>query len=308
MAYDYISEVKFLDGGTYTKVVACWTRSFEVSIQFKKDIFDEIIDDNSSIVCDYYTPLEKGKEWLFELTCKHQPRTGNLLMQGGPLFVRVHTGTAVPFLLHMGLEVHGKVVLVERNFWNSNPSDPGYQDQINATNAWLTKRDGKPTKSVERHLSLPLPIREAYYTRFTGLNIPSNEVVGIYPRFLPRSINAWQSWDRWLSGFRGYKKKYIPWLEERLGIVATPFDRKYTYTSFMMFMAAGPNPAGKEGDVFFVKNNETQQDGIIYHIKDADIENMRILSEPAEAIDRYCEHILLEKEGRFDFLLYTSLM
>jgi hypothetical protein len=76
----------------------------------------------------------------------------------------------------------------------------------------------------------------------------------------------------------------------------------------MMFMAAGPNPAGKEGDVFFVKNANGIQDGVIYHIKDADIENMRILSEPTEAIDLYCEHILLEKEGRFDFLPYTGPM
>jgi len=73
-----------------------------------------------------------------------------------------------------------------------------------------------------------------------------------------------------------------------------------------MFLDSRPTLRGKEGDVLFVKNHI--QDGVIYHIKDADIENMRILSEPAEAIDRYCEHVLLEKPGRFDFLPYTSEM
>jgi len=35
---------------------------------------------------------------------------------------------------------------------------------------------------------------------------------------------------------------------------------------------------------------------------------MRILSEPAEAVDRYCEHVLLRKPGRFDFQEFTSKM
>ena len=56
----------------------------------------------------------------------------------------------------------------------------------------------------------------------------------------------------------------------------------------------------------FVKN--IMHDGVIYHIRNADIDNMRILSEPAEAIDRYCEHMLLKREGHFDFLPYTSPM
>jgi hypothetical protein len=232
---------------------------------------------------------------------------GSLLMDGGDLFVRVRKSDgASRFVLDLGLEVRKKVVLVERSYWNSNPSDPEYQLRIDQFDAALTKRDGRPRKSEQRYLSLPLPIREAYYNRFDGLNIPKGAVVGASSRILPFPIwRPWQSWDHYLEGFRGYKKKYIPWLEERIpGMKMTP--DAWSYTSFMMFMAAGPNPAGKEGDVFFVKNNI--QDGVIYHVKDADIENMRILSEPAEAIDRYCEHILLERDGRFDFLPYTSPM
>ncbi|MBB3235304.1 hypothetical protein [Phyllobacterium endophyticum] len=306
MTYAQISQADFLKGGLYTEVLGCWTHISD----FSGDVKDAIFGRSDDVAPDYYTPIAKGKEWLFELTCKHQPRTGALLMAGGPLFVRVkrRSDGGLP-ALHMGLEVRDKVVLISRDFWGDNPSDPDYQANIDRITAFLTKRDGKPNHAEQRQLSLPLPIREAYYTRFDGMDIPDDEVVGIYSRFLPYPVGRpWQSWDGYLKNFRGYKKRYIPWLEDRLGIVPTPFDRKYAYISFMMFMAAGPNPAGREGDVFFVKNADGMQDGVIYHIKDAHIENMRILSEPAEAIDRYCEHVLLEREGRFDFLPYTSEM
>ncbi len=300
MTYPNVTRKEFL---SHKDIIALWTRSEDIPADVKHRIFDP---EGSGY--DYYTPLAKGKEWLFELTCKHQPRTGALLMQGGPLFVRVRAGDAVSLLLDMGLEVHGKVILIRRGFWQYNPDDPGYQAQIERVNANLTKNWGRPMKSEERHLSLPLPIREAYYFRFDGMSIPAKPISGPFERLLPFPIGRpWQSWDHYLENLRGYKKKYIPWLEERIPGIKKPFNAR-AYTSFMMFMAAGPNPAGKEGDVFFVKNAEGMQDGVIYHIKDADIENMRILTEPAEAIDRYCEHMLLEKEGRFDFLPYGSPM
>ena len=40
---------------------------------------------------------------------------------------------------------------------------------------------------------------------------------------------------------------------------------------------------------------------MVYYIRDADVANMMILADPAEAIDRYCEHVLLRNEERFDF-------
>ena len=54
-----------------------------------------------------------------------------------------------------------------------------------------------------------------------------------------------------------------------------------------------------DGDHLFVKTHD--QDGLVYYIRDADVANMMILTDPAEAIDLYCEHVLLRKEGRFDF-------
>ncbi|MDR6634243.1 hypothetical protein J2X72_003053 [Phyllobacterium sp. 1468] len=298
MKYKSISQKDFL---IEEDVIACWTKAEDVPDSIKKTIFEQ------HRTHDYYTPLAKGKEWLFELTCRHQPRTGALLMQGGPLFVRVSRGSAVPYLFDMGLEMRGKVVLMKRSSFNNNPSDAGYQALLDQISAHISKRDGYPRKAEDRYRSLPPAIGAAYYNRFDGLNIPEDSVAGIYTRLLPYPIyRPWESFDGYLSACgRGYKKKYIPWLEERIPGMG-PTKGLSSYINFMMFMYAPGEPGPRKGDAFFVKNNI--QDGVIYHIKDADNENMRILSEPAEAIDRYCEHVLLEKEWRFDFLPYTSSM
>jgi hypothetical protein len=179
-------------------VIGCWTHMSEFSGEGKKAIFEGV----PNLEYDYYTPIAKGKEWLFELTCKHQPRTGALLMAGGSLFVRVTSGDAggLP-MLDMGLEVRGKVVLIGRDYWGYNLSDPQYQANIERESAFLTKRESRPIHLEQRQLSLPLPIRQTYYTRFDGMNIPRNTSVGIYTRLLPFPVGRpWQSWN----GYLGY--------------------------------------------------------------------------------------------------------
>ena len=258
-----------------------WRSAEDVPVFFKKAIFDERRE------YDFYTPLEKGKEWLFELTLKFQPRTAKILV-AGELFIRFSPEYGVANLC---LDLNDKIIVVGRHHANRNPSDENFS----------RFRLGR-----ERYESLPLMIRESYYCRFDGLDIPDSAAVGVHSRLLPFPIGRpWQSWDGYLEEFKGYKKTYIPWLEERI-LNVRPDRKGAPYNKFMMFLDSRPTLRGKEGDVLFVKNHI--QDGVIYHIKDADIENMRILSEPVEAIDRYCEHVLLEKPGRFDFLPYTSKM
>lgn len=283
MGYEYVGYENFVDKASDYVV---WERPEEVPDDFKRRIFEKQ-ESNLSIV-DVYTPLSKGKDWLLELTSKYQPRTGFILMQGR-LAVRCKLGAEKWSCAELFISIGKKVVVVGRRHAGRNPSDINFH-----------------RFNTERYESLPEEIREAYYCRFDGLNIPETATIGIYSRLLPFHIGRpWQSWDGYLEEFRGYKKKYLPWLEERIPNVRP--DRKGApYNKFMMFLDSRPTLRGKEGDVLFVKNHI--QDGVIYHIKDADIENMRILSEPVEAIDRYCEHVLLEKPGRFDFLPYTSKM
>lgn len=276
--------VGFKDFIGLNETTVAWHAAEQVPDFFRRMVFEE----ESKI--DVYTPIEKGKDWLFGLTSKHQPRVGEILLSGS-MFIRYDIGGGEYATPKLGLDLGDKVVVVGRRHKNRNPSDLGFE----------RFKLGK-----ERCDSLPLPIREAYYCRFDGLDIPDDPVISIYSRLLPFHIGRpWQSWDGYLEEFRGYKKRYLSWLEERFPGVL-PARKDNPCTNFMMFLDSRPTLRGKEGDVLFVKNHI--QDGVIYHIKDADIENMRILSEPAEAIDRYCEHVLLEKPGRFDFLPYTSEM
>ncbi|MEH3021624.1 MAG: hypothetical protein PGN19_02685 [Pseudomonas oryzihabitans] len=283
MAYDYVTFNDFVDEA---KGYLVWNGPGQVPHDVKDKVFEKQEPGFAKI--DFYTPLMMGKEWLLELTLKHQPRTGSFLMRGD-LAARYDTKGGVLSCPELFISIEDKIVVVGRRHAGRNPSDLNFF-----------------RFNTERHESLPSSIREAYYFRFDGLNIPLTPTIGIKSRLLPFPIGRpWKSWDGYLEEFRGYKKKYLPWLEERIPGVL-PERKSSPCTNFMMFLDSRPTLSGKEGDTLFVKNHI--QDGVIYHIKDADIENMRILSEPAEAIDRYCEHVLLEKPGRFDFLPYTSEM
>lgn len=74
-------------------------------------------------------------------------------------------------------------------------------------------------------------------------------------------------------------------------------------TNLMTFLqASAPNEKSdrtRKGDFFFVKNHH--QDGVVYYLRDSKLEDLMILADPVEAIDRFCEHTLLKKEDRFDF-------
>lgn len=254
---------------------------------------------------DVLTPFRHGKEWAYEIMEQHQPKTALQLLSGGDFkffahYMGIHNGLP-RYLPHLVQEVNGFVVEVRRMSWGNNPADPEYAERIARVNAFLTKRDGRPRKSEERHLSLPEPLRLAYYHRIDGLGIPIDVACGTFTRLLPYPIGRpWESIDGFLGSLR-LKKKYLPAIEEMIPDVK-PKSALGVYTNFMMFLSswdAFPANSPRKGDFLFVKNHI--QDGIVYYIRDADIPGMTILENPAEAIDRYCEHVLLRKEGRFDF-------
>ncbi|MCO4319874.1 hypothetical protein M8997_022060, partial [Phyllobacterium sp. 21LDTY02-6] len=196
----------FTPGPDYNRVIGHWTSASQIPRTVRHAMRIYLGEE------DYLSPLELGKEWLFELTCKHQPRTGAILMNGGELFVRAagHSMIPVPdgsmqpdFLVAMGLEINGKVVVIERGRWGGNPSDPRYAE--------TARMHGE-----SRQLSVPPSISEAYYHRFNGMIIPKYCTIGIGGRMLPYPTISWQVWETYLERFRGYKKKYLPWLEERI--------------------------------------------------------------------------------------------
>lgn len=254
-----------------------------------RDVFGQVAVERCKR--DLVTPLLKGKEWLFEQTCKYQPRTGKLLMEGGPLFLR-HTLIDFKrdrYLLKLGLEVQGKVVLMARDFWNGNPSDPDY------------KCSGRNNRG-----SLPEGVSKAYYSRFDGLNIPPEPTTGIRSYLLPREITNWSPVDRCLEDFRGAKKKYLPWFDEHFPHLKPKFkkDPRYGFREILntrpFVDPYGEKPQHKaEVESLFVKHDPP--DKIVYYVKDGKLDEMRILENPEDVYDRYCEHILLNKTTKFDF-------
>ncbi|WP_413208501.1 hypothetical protein [Rhodospirillum sp. A1_3_36] len=244
---------------------------------------------NTKRVADIVTPMKKGKEWLYERIVQHQERSGRILLNGGDLFIRSFDRSSVGsngISYELMQEVNGRLISIERDPIGDNV------DQHNI--------DGY----YGRHLSLPDPIRLAYYQRFDGLNAPEEIIWGIRRILLPLPIvGGWSSIDNYLKRLR-LKKKYLPLIEEMIPGVRPKDLSMESYTNFMMFLDSRYSRLERKGDVLFVKNHI--QDKVVYHIKDADVPNMRILADPKEAIDRYCEHVLLRKEGRFDFLPYTT--
>lgn len=252
---------------------------------------------------DLVTGLSEGVDWLFELTRKYQPRTGNILTNSECFIFGYKTDSRQKsYLFHLATEINDQVVCIGRQFRGYNPSDYDYQKNIEKTNTHLTNKWGKTMITTERYLSLPEPIRMAYYYRFDGLNVPLTSSVGIYSRLLPFPImRPWDTIDNYLAGVNSSNKLS---LINDIFPDAQPKKKSSPYINLMIFLDTRPNLSGKQGDIFFIKNHI--QDGIIYYIKDADVDNLMILSEPIEALDRYCEHILLRKEGIFNFLPYAS--
>jgi len=254
------------------------------------EIIDAIFKEKVKPKYDYATPLDKGKSWLYELTLKYQPKTAQLLLEGGDLLLSYERTIYGNIILTLFQECQGKILQICRRFYNDNPGDPGFDGN-------------RKSSKTFRFESLPSKISSAYYHRFDGLNIPLRASIGVSSRILPFPISRpWQSIDGYLGGLR-LSKKYLPLIEERIPGVR-PKTKGAPYTNFMMFLDTRPKSSGKKGDVLFVKNHV--QDGLVYHIKDAEIENMRILSEPEKAIDLYCEQVLLKNNSQFDFLPYTS--
>lgn len=234
---------------------------------------------------DFLTPLKNGKQWLYEYTLRYQPKMAKVLLNSNELLILSYvddTGYIFVFLLQ---EISNRILRIERNGYGYNPDDK------------IFKINYRPPVLYE---SLPKEIQYSYYYRFNGLDIITNNFFSTQKYLLPRSTNNWESIDKYLGKLK--LKKYLSWFEEKFPKIKP--IHKYDFYKLKIFLDTRPTLSGKEGDVFFV--NTATQDGTIYYIKDADIENMYILTNYLEAIDGYCEHILLNKDGRFDFMPYAT--
>jgi len=100
-----------------------------------------------SKIDDTITLLEAGKEWAYELTRTHQPRSAEQLLNGSNLTLLLRESELVGYVSVVVQEINGVVIRIGRDFLGRNPSDKGF-DKIKYS-------------STSRYFSLPEPIRLA---------------------------------------------------------------------------------------------------------------------------------------------------
>lgn len=297
-----ITEADFIAG--YDSLAGIWRASEKYSLfgkagKLPRWIYEEVFirELGTGRQYDYYTPFKKGKEWLFELTCLHQPRTGKLLSEGGDLFL-IADKFQNKIQFQMGLEVHGKTLLIPRGLWGSNVSDWDEHGGI----------DPSRISTFNFYHSLPRPLADAYWNRFDGINLPPKPVTGVAHWMLPRAMGInWEILPHFLTDrYRGYAKKLLPWFDERFPHLK-PKRKGDPYYGFRCILETLPydqTRSYKEVSTSGIDSLWVEigaKEPLVYLVTNGEIDKMRVLIDPVEAVDRYCEHVLLNWIERFDF-------
>lgn len=251
---------------------------------------------------DVITPLKMGKEWLFEYLLEYQPKTANLLLKGDLFAVGVlRTPEWLPdpsipaaprYRMNLFVKIDNIVVRVNRSFINSHIGDPQFDPANDSGQRYLT------------HQALPESLKMAYYGRYRGLSLPNLSPTHDCA-LLPRP--TWPCLTKYSDG-EG-KENNITWLCDQIPGVKQNIQLSNS-SGINYFLSSYHSDIEnlKLTDELFVKTHI--KDGLIYHIKDRDVENTRLLVEPEAAIDAYCEHTILSAingtNERFDFLPYTE--
>ena len=270
-----------------------WQKYEDISENLLQILKEDIYKNENSY--DILTPFkEGGKDWLFEYLYKYQPRTGKILKENSKLFGGVDLDTKLEYTKEgelgntfLGLECSNTIIEIERDFYGNNLCDKEENKTI--------------SKEINRYHFLPEKIKMAYFYKFSGFG--TSGIGSVLP------CNSWDSFDGYMDSYKIPKwkqKKWYKWMEQFM----PKFDLKSlggTCTDFMSFLDT--RYEGNENEIettLFVKTH--LKDGIVYAIQNGDIENMKILSNPAEAIDRYCEYVLTMHKTDFDFTPYFEVL
>ncbi|AMC34373.1 hypothetical protein [Janthinobacterium sp. B9-8] len=269
------------------------TRYTEVS----KEELDYLHDSGEAGLTEIEFLKLGGKEWIIEPLKKLQPKSFAVLEQYASEF------------------------MVGIRWWNYFDEDNlgvrGYFDIKDRIVHVGYPRRGKHEQGEDLDCihALPDEISGSWLWRCGGWGIHPDALgsIMINSQLVGHPNGGWEPFENILAGFdKKWKKTLLPIVMERLpNAIETqynPYDGKpYQWTAFRCFLDTRPEGlSGKCGDQFFVI--DSSRDKVVYHIHDGDVKNMRILKNPAEAIDAYCAHTLLRTEGRFDFMPWSQLM
>lgn len=277
--------VREMDGGiyaTYSTELESYDRSFQEWAR---------IDNGRS----YSYLLDKGLAWIIEPFFALQPHSYAAFVEcAAPLKV----GVVLVYdtlhevkrpLLVMFMDCAGKMIQVEPCFKART-----YEEGNDCFGSLL---------------SLPNALAKSWLWRTGGWRVPSEPFQGplINRGLIGHPSSQWRDADQYLDSLgRGYKKKFLADLASRFPDCLTKSNgiKRYKFRCFLDTRKA--NQTGPVGDQFFVVSTRTDQ--VVYHIHHGDVANLRVLHDPADAIDRYCAHVLRNKEGEFDFSPWSELL
>lgn len=244
---------------------------------------------------DYMGMLERGKAWITQPLERLQPHSyGAFQAVVGPLLLGI---VLIKDLLRPG----GPPLVQPVLFFDASDR----MIEVKATFPGDTYECGNFPKSL---LSLPDDLAKSWLWRTKGWRVPSEPFQGpmINRRLIGHPMGGWLSLDGVLESYDRRRQKVLMshMLERFPDAVVTlhnPHDASpYQWTSMRCFLDTRPaDLGGPVGDQFFVFDQKRDQ--TVYHIHQGDIDDIRILRDPADAIDRYCAHVLRGLSGEFDF-------
>lgn len=243
-----------------------------------------------------------GRDWIIEPLREHQPKSFAVLQEhAGNYFLGFRWFDRFQFdppqkdeMNVIGyLEVNGRLI------------------HVDAGNRIF--EEGVPKYWQSSYNALPEAIAKSWLWRTGGWAIHAS-IVGspmLNRQLIGGNSSGWAYLEKVLNSFKrnSYKKNLPIILEQIPDAVVTqynPHDGKpYTWQSFRCFLDTRPEGLnGPCGDQLLVV--DVHDDKTVYHIHDGDIKNIRILHNPAEAVDAYCAHTLLRTPGRFDFMPWSE--
>jgi len=239
---------------------------------------------------DFLTPFRNGVLWTFEPLKRSFPKTYKSLVKETRFFLitynRLDTDT-----FELVLEHKRGLIKVGRRSLGHNPGDESYKPEHDA-----------PIKA------LPKEVRQAFYSRFDGLGVVRRLGFELYDFLLPLSRSSTRTLDEMAERYNLNSNNLDLKMQNRFPISKRTADAHSFFFMSAFLCTHADNPEEPDtrlnGDYLFIKHHI--HDNEIYHVKDGDYENMRVLDNYVEAIDNYCEHILEERSGKFDFIPYTK--
>lgn len=261
-------------------------------------------ENNTESYLDYYTVLTKGASYIFEHAVQYQPKFYNLI-KDCDFFVGEHHWQDIERTKIM----YFCFTVLNGNYISLNPEYA--RNGVYETYEYrLAQNPPKPRKLQE---ALPKSILMVYYNRLNGLGIAEE------PPFNPSRLlgKSWHCFDT-LASFHNVIEweKYLPlWLPEETAKnldqkrMRTLLDTRCIGDANMIIRAMNMSdttvalPYGT-GDALMVDKESSLRR--VYHIHRGRFDEPRVLIDPAEAIDSYVEHTLLNREEPFDFLPYSQ--